>query len=167
MANILTSWRIVSSVALLFLSALSPGFIVLYLSAGFTDMIDGTVARKTNTVSEFGSKFDTLADFIFVVVCLIKILPVIDIPVWLWIWIGIIALVKIINLIYGFSIQKRFVAEHTIMNKVTGFLLFILPLTLPVIDLKFSAVGVCGIATFAAVQEGYYIRYGHKIGYKE
>lgn len=54
-------------------------------------MIDGTVARKTNTVSEFGSRLDTVADFIFVVVCLIKLLPILDVPVWLCIWTGVIA----------------------------------------------------------------------------
>ena len=38
-------------------------------------MIDGTVARKTGTANEFGSKFDSTADFIFVAVCLIKLTP--------------------------------------------------------------------------------------------
>ena len=28
-------------------------------------MIDGTVARKTGTANDFGSKFDSIADFIF------------------------------------------------------------------------------------------------------
>lgn len=30
-------------------------------------MIDGTVARKTNTANEFGSRLDTFADITFVV----------------------------------------------------------------------------------------------------
>ena len=71
MANIITGIRILCSIALVFCPTLSPVFYSLYLVAGFTDMIDGTVARKTNTVSEFGSRLDTIADFIFVVVCLI------------------------------------------------------------------------------------------------
>ena len=99
MANIITSIRIICGIALLFSPAISLVFYVLYIVAGFTDMIDGTVARKTNTASEFGSKLDTIADFIFVVACLIKLLPVMDIPVWLYAWIGIIALIKIINAI--------------------------------------------------------------------
>ena len=66
MANFITSLRIICSIALLLCPALSPVFYALYISAGFTDMIDGTIARKTNTVSEFGSKLDTVADFIFV-----------------------------------------------------------------------------------------------------
>ena len=64
MANIITSIRILCSIALLFCQSLSPTFYLLYVVAGFTDMIDGTVARKTNTVSEIGSKLDTVADFI-------------------------------------------------------------------------------------------------------
>ena len=121
-------------------------------------MIDGTVARKTNTVTDFGSKLDTVADSIFVAVSLIKVLPVIDIPLWLWIWGGIIAFIKVINVVSGFIVQKKFVAEHTVMNKVTGLLLFILPLILSVIELKYSAVAVCVVATFSAIQEGYFIR---------
>lgn len=63
MANFITSLRIICSIALLFCPALSQVFYVLYIIAGVTDMIDGTVARKTNTVSEFGSRLDTVADF--------------------------------------------------------------------------------------------------------
>lgn len=153
-----TSIRILCSIALLFCPAISPAFYSLYLAAGITDMIDGTVARKTNTVSEFGSKLDTIADFIFVVVCLIKLIPIIDIPTWLLIWIGIIALIKVFNIVCGFVLQKKLVAVHTVMNKVTGLLLFILPLTLPYIDLKYSIVLVCTVATFSAIQEGHFIR---------
>ena len=121
-------------------------------------MIDGWVARKTNTVSEFGAKLDTVADFVFVVVCLVKLLPIMDFPSWLYIWIGVIALIKIINIVSGYVIQKQFVTIHSLMNKVTGLLLFILPLTLSFINLRYSAVMVCLVATFAAIQEGHFIR---------
>ena len=56
MANLVTTVRILCSVALLFCAALSPWFYVLYITAGVSDMVDGWFARKTNTVSEFGSK---------------------------------------------------------------------------------------------------------------
>ena len=126
-------------------------------------MIDGTVARKTNTASEFGSKLDTVADFVFVVVCLLKLIPILDIPVWLYIWTGIIAIIKIINVIYGYVLYKKLAAVHTIMNKATGALLFAVPLTLSIIDLKYSSIVVCIAATFVAVQEGHYIRTGKEV----
>ena len=64
MANIITGCRILCSIILLFIPAFSHTFYILYLVAGFTDMIDGTIARKTNTASEFGSRLDTIADIL-------------------------------------------------------------------------------------------------------
>ena len=96
-------------------------------------MIDGTIARKMNTVTEFGARFDTAADFVFVVVCLIKLLPVISMPLWLCVWIAMIALIKIINIILGYIVQRKLVA-----------------------------IPVCAVATFAAVQEGRFIRTGRE-----
>ena len=157
-ANIITGFRIVFSIALLFFPPLSSAFYVLYAAAGLTDMIDGTVARKTNSVSDFGAKLDAIADYIFAAVCLIKLMPVLDIPAWLWIWIGVIALIKVINMISSYVTQKKWIAPHTVMNKVTGALCFLLPLTLSFIDLKYSAIVVCAAATFAAIQEGQFIR---------
>ena len=159
-ANIITGSRIVFSIALLFITPFSPMFYVLYAVAGLTDMIDGAVARKTNTVSAFGAKFDTIADFVFVAVCLIKLLPVFTIPVWLWIWIAVIALIKVINIISGVVMHKKLIALHSLMNKITGALCFLLPFTLSFINLKYNAIVVCAAATFAAIQEGHYIRTG-------
>ena len=158
MANIITSCRILCSLVMLFFPTFSPAFFVLYFLAGFTDMIDGAVARKTNTVSEFGSRLDTIADIVFAVICLIKLLPNLTISILLWIWIGAIAVIKVINIIAGFIAQRKFIAAHTIINKITGVILFILPLTLPLIDLNYSGIVICVIATFAALHEGYLIR---------
>ena len=158
MANIITCIRIVCSIALLFCPVFSPAFYTFYIVAGLSDMIDGSVARKTGTVSGFGSKLDTEADFILVIVCLIKFLPVIRVPTWLIIWIIVIAAIKAINLISGYVMRKEIVILHTAMNKVTGILLFVLPLTLSFIDLKYSGALVSAAATFAGIQEGHRIR---------
>ena len=162
MANIITGIRIVCSIALLFCPVFSPVFYALYITAGVSDMIDGTVARKTGTVSEFGSKLDTAADFIFAAVCLIKLIPVLEIPSWLFIWIAAVALIKMINLASGYAMHREFAAVHTVMNKVTGTLLFLLPLTATVIDVKYSGAFVGAVAAFAAIQEGHYIRAGRR-----
>ena len=158
MANIITGSRILFSIALLFFPTFSPVFYALYLAAGITDMIDGIVARKTGNESEFGARLDSIADIVFVVVCLVKLIPVISIPVWFYVWIGIIALIRIINIASGFIMQKRFIMLHTIMNKVTGLLLFVLPLTVHFVEIKYTAIPVCAVATFTAIQEGHFIR---------
>jgi CDP-diacylglycerol--glycerol-3-phosphate 3-phosphatidyltransferase len=158
MANIITCIRIICSIILLFCPVFSPTFYALYIAAGVSDMLDGAIARKTSTVSEFGSKLDTVADFVMVTLCLIKLLPVIHIPTWLLIWIIVIAVIKAVNLISGYVTRKKIVVLHTIMNKVTGILLFVLPLTLKIIDLKYSGAIASAVATFAAIQEGHMIR---------
>ena len=163
MANTITGLRIFVSAALFFCPVFSSIFYVLYLIAGISDMTDGIVARKTNSASEFGSRFDSIADFVFVAVCLIKILPVMDIPIWLYVWTAVIFFVKIINIISGYAMHKRFSAVHTTMNKVTGVLLFIVPLTLSIVPLIYTGIPICSVATFAAVQEGHFIRTGKGI----
>jgi CDP-diacylglycerol--glycerol-3-phosphate 3-phosphatidyltransferase len=42
---------------------------------------------------------------------------------------------------------------HSVINKVTGGLLFVFPMTLTFIDLRYSAALVCMVATIAAVNE--------------
>ena len=158
MANAITIFRVVASIVLLFCPVFSPAFSACYLMAGVSDMLDGFVARKTYSSSRFGARLDTIADFVFVVVCLIKLLPILSIPAWLYVWIGIIAFIKAVNIVSGFAVQKRFMAVHSVMNKATGALLFLLTLTIPVLPLKYSAFVVCAAATFAAIQEGHFIR---------
>ena len=147
----------------MFCPVFSSIFYVLYLIAGLSDMVDGFIARKTNSVSEFGSRLDGVADFVFVAVCLIKILPVMDIPIWLYVWTAVIFFVKIVNIISGYVMQKKYVAVHTTMNKATGALLFMLPLTLTIVPLNYSGILICSVATFAAIQEGHFIRVGKGI----
>ncbi len=161
MANIITVIRILCSIALLFVSPFSKSFYALYITAGLSDMLDGPVARKTGTTSDCGSKLDSIADIIFVTVCLIKLLPIISIEKWLYIWIALIALIKIINIVSGLIMYKRIIFLYSVLNKITGLLAFILPLTLPILELRYSAPVVCTVATIAAIQEGHYIWTGN------
>ena len=161
-ANILTSCRILGSILLLFFPAFSAAFYITYLFCGFSDMIDGTIARKTNSTSKFGSRLDTIADLIFVAASMLKLLPEFQLPEGLWIWIGAIAVIKIGNIIWGYAAKKQFTALHTMMNKIAGLLLFLLPLTISFVELRYSAVAVCSVATLAAVQEGVYVIAGRE-----
>ena len=160
LANVITGCRILFSAIIFLAPMFSPVFYGCYLAAGFTDMIDGTIARKLGTDGEFGEKLDTMADIVFVAATAYKILPVMEMPNSIWIWIGVIALIKIINIISGLVVAKQFVSVHTVANKITGLLMFVLPLTIEVVELRYSALSVCVVATFAAIQEGHFIRTG-------
>ena len=152
-ANLITLFRIVLSIALLFLSPLSIAFGILYLLGGISDMADGFVARKTHTESETGAKLDSAADLIFVTVSAVKLLSLVRLNTWLWIWIAAIALIKIAAMILRFVRVHAFAPPHSIANKLTGVLLFLLPLTLPLADIHYPAALICAVATFAAIQD--------------
>ena len=162
-ANIITLCRILGSIGLLFCPVFSACFYGLYIFCGLTDMVDGTIARKTGAVSEVGSRLDTVADFLFVIVSFVKLVPVIRIPVWIWVWAAVIAVAKLVNLVWGFTQKKQMPALHTIANKATGLCLFLLPLTMPFVDLRYTAPVVCILATIAAFQEWYYIVTGRNV----
>ena len=159
LANMITGLRIIGSLTLLFFDVPSFPFYITYLLCGFSDMIDGAIARKTNAVSSFGSKLDTVADIVFMVVCAVKLLPTIYLPIWGWIWIAVIAMIKITNIVMGFVRRKELVDYHTVLNKITGSLLFLLPFTLQFIEPMYSFAVVCMIATIAAIKEGYGNKY--------
>ena len=156
-ANILTGCRISGSILLLLFPAFSLEFYITYLLCGFSDMIDGTIARKTNSTSKFGSQLDTAADLIFVAVSLFKLLPAIHLPGWLWLWGGVIAAIKIGTILWGYVVKKQLISLHTMMNKTTGLLLFLWPLTISFAELKWIAIAVCSVATLSAIQEGFYV----------
>ena len=143
---------------LLCFPAFSKPFYVLYLTVGLTDMADGWIARKTGTVSEWGSRLDTAADLVFVAAGLIKLLPVMELPGFIWIWTALIAAIKGVNVLSGFVVQKRFVVLHTALNRITGALLFAFPLTIPLVNPRVSGSVVCLAATLAVIQEGHFIR---------
>lgn len=158
--NIITIARILLSILLLILQPFSIFFIMTYIICGITDMLDGFIARATHTTSQLGANLDSIADTIFVMACLVKILPVLDIQRWLWIWLGIIIFIKVINILSGLIYHKKITFLHTFANKATGFILFLLPLTLTYLPFQYTAIFSCILATFAAIQEGHFIRRG-------
>ena len=71
-----------------------------------------------------------------------------------------IVAIKVINQISALVIYKKFFFPHTVANKVTGVLLFVgVPLTV-FLESIVPMVIIAVVATFAAVQEGHFIRTG-------
>ena len=119
-------------------------------------MVDGWLARKLQAETKAGAILDSVADIIFVACCAIHLLPVLEIPVWMWIWAGVIVFIKVVNQVSALVVYKRFCFPHTTANKLTGLLLF---LSVPTVFWSVIPIAIAAaIATFAAVQEGHFIR---------
>lgn len=158
--NILTTLRIVCSLGIIFCEPLSLEFIILYIISGITDMLDGFAARKLNAVSFFGERYDSVADVLFIGICLFKILPVLNLKIWNIVWIVLIAAIKGSNVIFSYLYHRKKRFLHSTANKITGFMLFLSPLLIVWFPMEYVILCLCLISTFAAVQEGHYIRTG-------
>ena len=154
--NILSSLRIVGAVALLLNNVSNNLFWVLYIVCGISDIADGWLARKLKCVTRTGALLDSLADICFVACCACQILPILRLPQWLWLWAGVIVVIKVVNQLSALVNYGCCCFPHTTANKWTGFLLFIaIPMTFgSIVPISIAAI----VATFAALQEGLFIR---------
>ena len=160
--NLITAIRFLGALGLLFFDVDGVAFWVIYVACGLSDMADGFLARKLHCESKTGALLDSLADLAFVVCCCIKLIPVLAFPKWLWIWGAAIVLIKLINQLSSLVLYRKCVFLHTIANNATGLLLFVgVPLTL-FLESIVPMVIIAVVATFAAVQEGHFIRTGQK-----
>ena len=160
MANIITCLRIICGIAIVFFNPFSQGFYLLYIVGGLSDVFDGIVARKLKEESKFGARLDTIADIVFVIAVLAKIINAVFFPTWVIIWIICISVMKIINIVSGVIVSGHFVSEHTVLNKICGVCLFALPFCNGVFSGQWFTILsalICSIATIAAMHEGHYI----------
>ena len=152
-ANCITVSRLLFSLAMILFPSSSVPFAVLYVLCGVTDVLDGFVARKLHTESKTGERLDSIADLFFAVVYTVKILPFLNIPLWMWIWVAVIGAVKITSILIASKKAHRLLIEHSFGNKLTGLLLYLLPLSVCVADVKYGAILVCAVATGTVIKE--------------
>jgi len=158
MANVLTGIRILCGILILLFPAYSGWYYMFYLIGGFTDAIDGTVARKRRETSDFGAKFDTVADFVFTAAVVFKVICTVEIPAWLIIWVVLIALIKIGCHLAGYIRNQRLITVHSVLNKICGGVVFLISLfigcNLANQVIALVVIGACILTTIAAIAEG-------------
>ncbi len=156
LVNAITSLRIIGTFLLIFTEPLSKTFFIIYSLSGFTDVLDGYIARKTHTETEFGAKLDSVADLLFYGVMIYKLFPVLwDIlPIQIWYGVLFAGVLRIISYIITAVRFHRFMSNHTYLNKITGFFTFLTPYFLKFGDVIVIYCTVnCFIVIAAAVHE--------------
>ena len=154
-ADTVTSVRIACSFVLLKLPMSSPEFILIYTLVGLTDVLDGWLARKTGTASDFGAKLDSIADLLFYGVLLLRFLPTLWLALPRAVWYVVSAVLFVRVLAYTTAAVKyhRFASLHTWLNKLTGGAVFLLPYVFAVSDGVAYGWAVCFLALAAALEE--------------
>ena len=152
-ANGITVSRMLFSLLLFGFSPSSVPFTVLYFLCGVTDVLDGFLARKLHTESKIGERLDSVADLFFAVAYVIRLLPILRVPAWILIWTALIAGFKLFGILKKSKRERKLYIAHSFLNKLTGLLLFLLPMTVCVIKITYSAAAVCAVATVATAEE--------------
>jgi len=153
--NCITAARIIGAFSLIFLTPLSAVYYVVYTLCGFSDILDGWIARKTNQLTDFGSNLDSVADLLFYSITIIRLLPVLWklLPVWIWFIVGGIVFLRIISYITAAVKFHRFSSLHTRLNKLTGLSVFLLPYFLALPCAAAYCFIVCAVAVVSTVHE--------------
>ena len=154
-ADAVTFLRIAGTLLLVFLRPLSKGFFWVYALTGLTDVLDGWIARKTKTASDFGARLDSIADLLFYTVMLLRVFPILwtTLPVNIWYAVAVILILRISA--YGTAAVKyrRFASLHTYLNKVTGGAVFLIPFLLATAYAAVYCWITCAIAAAASLEE--------------
>lgn len=149
--NIITIFRILASFAILILP--NNLFFPLYFFAGLTDILDGGLARKMKWTSAFGTFLDSIADLIFFVVVILKVVGTIKLPTFLLWGALLVLLIRCISYTIGFFRFHQFTSLHTYGNKLTGLLLFLSPIVLLVVSIKPFGVILLICAVGSSIEE--------------
>lgn len=154
-ADTVTSVRIACSFVLLKLPMSSPEFILIYTLVGLTDVLDGWLARKTGTASDFGAKLDSIADLLFYGMLLFRLFPVLwlSLPAAVWYVVSAVLLVRVLAYTTAAVKYHRFASLHTWLNKLTGGAVFLLPYVFAVSSGVTYGWAVCFLALAAALEE--------------
>ena len=152
--NILTALRMLGAVLLLLTEPLTLPFYLLHGICGLTDALDGAFARALHASSRLGAQLDSIADLMFYGVMMGKLMPVLieRMPASLWWIVGAAVFIRLCAYGVAAATQHRFSALHTILNKLTGLLVFLVPgmLALP------AAVPLChGVAVMALISSAH------------
>ena len=154
-ADCITVCRIAGTLILFALRPLSTVFFIVYSLTGLTDVLDGWIARKTETADSFGARLDSIADMLFYAVMLFRIFPVLwnTLPSDIWYAASGILVVRISAYLLSAVKYRQFASMHTYLNKLTGVAVFIVPFMLTTEYTVIYCRGVCAVAAAAALEE--------------
>ncbi|MGN0706912.1 MAG: CDP-alcohol phosphatidyltransferase family protein [Faecalibacterium sp.] len=154
-ADILTLLRIAGTILLLGIQPFSAVFFLLYALTGLTDVLDGWIARKTKTVSDFGARLDSAADLLFYAVILFRIFPALwnTLPGSIWYAVAGIVMVRISAYLIAMVKYRLFVSLHTYLNKFTGIAVFLIPFVLITDYAVVFCWITCAVAMASAFEE--------------
>lgn len=152
LANIVSFSRIIGAFVLFFMKDISAPFLAVYVFCGFTDLIDGPIARKTNSSSVIGATLDTVGD-VLTYLALTKVLIIKKlVAMWIIIWIASAGLLFGVSAVISKKRFSKLYLPHTYLGKIFGGSVFVLPLAMQIMPHTVWMAVICTIASIHAFE---------------
>lgn len=152
LANIISLSRVAGAIALFFFNDISTAFLIIYVLCGITDLIDGPIARKTNSTSPLGATLDTVGD-VATYLALTKVLIIKKLVAgWILAWILSAGVLFGVSALISKHRFGKLYLPHTYLGKIFGGAVFVLPLAMQFMPGYVWMSVICSIATVHAFE---------------
>lgn len=125
--NLISMSRIFLSLSLFFMEPMGTLFIIVYITAFLTDILDGNLARRTGTCSDLGKTLDSIGDVVYILTFVVILLPWMKPDLWILIAAGAVAVFRMTPAIVMLVVTGRYNTFHTKWSKATTALVFFTP----------------------------------------
>jgi CDP-diacylglycerol--glycerol-3-phosphate 3-phosphatidyltransferase len=153
--NILSMLRIILSLVLIIIMPFQIAFVIVYITIGITDVLDGLIARRFGYESDLGAKLDSGADFIFYCILGLVLLKLFSSILGIEHIAALIVIIfiRLMNMLLSKLKYKKVVFVHTIANKISGAAVFLMPLLYFLIENGTVVWAIFGIVFISAAEE--------------
>ena len=118
---------------------------------GVSDVLDGWLARRWDAVTHTGQLLDSVEDvgfFLAILICFFS-----QWQSWTQYWVLAILFIRVFCAAFKCVPVSHCPDFYTVLNKITGLLLFLFPVLYGLFGFSVPAVGVCFAASLAALEE--------------
>ncbi len=152
--NVISLCRIFILIFMIFFIKNEFLLIILYLICGISDFADGYIARKTKSESVIGAKLDSIADLLMFSWILIYIVSRMSNEIrFIYFWIIFIGIIRVLNLFIVLLKYKTIGILHTWANKLTGVMVFFVPIIHYFFQTTFPVLFIIILAIFSSIEE--------------
>ena len=140
-------------ILLFFVTPLSVLFYIIYIWCVISDIIDGPLARKTNTASDFGALLDSIADLALIISMLIVFIPILPFEVWMLFLIALVIAIRLLSMAIGLKKYRTITLLHTYSSKASALIMASFPVLYITIGMTPMFLIIFASAFLAAVDE--------------
>jgi CDP-diacylglycerol--glycerol-3-phosphate 3-phosphatidyltransferase len=149
----ITLSRVAGAVVLLIIAPMTAIFYLIYTLCIISDIIDGPIARRTKTASNFGAFLDSAADLFFIAIVLIIFIPLLAFEAWMLFGVALVIGIRILALSIGFAKYRTLTLLHTYANKGAGLVMACFPIFFGLLGLAIAFTIIFAAASLSALEE--------------